>query len=75
MTENIKQFQELTAEQIERQDYVDNEIHSMMCELSGNDDLEWNIEPIAEIREIIYEYLEKEGVMSEMDFYPYMERD
>jgi hypothetical protein len=61
----------LNKAQIDRQDYVDNTIHDMLAEVIPNH--EWDIEIIAEIREVIVEHLEGKGIMSEMEFYPYIE--
>lgn len=73
----------LTKEQIQRQDFVDNEIHWMLTELAK--DITgthiWNIEDIAKIREVAMEILyEWDSRMLhrdefEMEFYPYIEEE
>lgn len=49
---------ELTDEQIKRQDFVDNLVFDLICEINPTDkDLEWNIEMIGEIRDNIRYWL------------------
>lgn len=62
----------LTDEQISRQDEVDNAIYELLCDLSGKD-LDWDIAFIGEVRDCISEAFKDRGIMSEMDFYPFME--
>lgn len=67
---------ELTEEELARQDFVDNEIHNMICNVMRHVNPEaepdWDIEPIAEIRDVILRYF-IDGKYDEMDFYPYLE--
>lgn len=63
---------ELTKEQIERQDFVDNVIFNMINELIPSDkEMEWNIESIGEIRDAIQSQLVERGFCTEQEFYPY----
>lgn len=66
---------ELTKKQIEQQDFIDNVIFEMICELSPKgEDEEWNIELIAEIRELLIDYFkEKYSDFNENEFYPSIE--
>lgn len=81
-------MEELTKEQVRRQDFVDNEINWMLTHLM--EDLKpqdtsygWNIEDIAVIRDIIFPILKSEYYgestgfipLEEMDFYPFIEED
>ena len=69
MSDTVKQ---LTERQMEQQDAVDNEIHNLLCHLAGKE-LEWDIEVIGEVRDRIAELFEAAGIMTEMEFYPYIE--
>ena len=57
---------------IERWDSVDNTIHDMIVELNpSKKELQWNIKPISEIREIIIDYFVNElHLCTEEEFYP-----
>lgn len=62
---------ELNRKQIERQDFVDNSIN--VNPILKN--LEWNIEIISEVREVIRIYFENILYdFPEQDFYPYKEQ-
>ena len=62
---------ELTAKQIERQDFVDNKIMTLLQEVNPtSQSLQWDIEIIGEIRDIISDYFSSKGICSEEDFYP-----
>jgi len=65
---------ELTDERIKRQDFVDNAVFDLICEINPADkNLEWNIEMIGEIRDDIrYWLVERLKVCEEMTFYPYI---
>ena len=70
---------ELTKKQIERQDFVDDNIWWCINELfvdvqphNRQGIIHWNIEDIAKIRDFIYENVLKDLGVSEMEFYPYM---
>ena len=67
---------ELTNEQIERQDFVDNAIFNMINELIPSDkEMEWNIEAIGKIRDAIQFQLVERGFCTEQEFYPYINND
>ena len=53
----------------ERQDYVDNAVHSVLCWLASKD-LPWDIELIGDIRDSIEMAFETRGIMKPEDFYP-----
>jgi DNA polymerase sigma len=65
---------ELTKKQIERQDFVDNEIQNLIRKLNPtNSEIEWNIENISEIREILRKiYKEKSNMFDENCFYAFL---
>lgn len=66
---------ELTKEQIDRQDFVDNSIFNLIAELNPTEDeIEWDIEMIGEIRDLISDLLNnKLSAFNQKDFYPYIE--
>jgi hypothetical protein len=41
----------LTFEQEQQQDLVNNAVHSYLCDKAGNPDLPWNIKKITEVKE------------------------
>ena len=61
-----------TARETERQDYVDNAIHTLIEELLGMP-AEWDIAVIAGVRQVIQKYLWEEYGYPEREFYPYRE--
>ena len=65
---------QLTKRQIERQDFVDNEIFELIQKfLPLSKQIEWNIEVTAAVRDTIREQIvDKRKLMSEMRFYPYI---
>ena len=64
----------LTEKQIERQDFVDNQIFELMQKLlPASRTIEWDIEAIGEIRDAIRaQVVDKKRVISEAQFYPYL---
>ena len=67
--------EKLTVEQVVRQDLVDNLIWKLVRELAGlsnHQPLLWDIECIARIRDAAWEYIEKQGLMTEQGFYPFV---
>jgi hypothetical protein len=65
---------ELTAQQIERQDFVDNAIFELINELILSEkEMEWDIEAIGEIRDAIQSQLVEKGFCTKQEFYPYIE--
>ncbi len=65
----------LTKKQIERQDFVDNEIYELVQTLNPSGQvIDWNIEMIAPLREHIREWIvERDKATDENSFYPYIE--
>jgi len=57
---------------IERQDFVDNTIFDMLEELNpSHHELEWDIKPISEVREVIIQHFVNElKICTEDEFYP-----
>lgn len=66
---------ELTKEQLERQDFVDNSIFQLIQSLNpSSKEIEWNIEMIGDVRDVIEQWLVEElKLTSEMEFYPFVE--
>ena len=65
---------ELTKQQIERQDFVDNAIFELINELIPSEkEMEWDIEAIGEIRDALQSQLVAKGICTEQEFYPYIE--
>ena len=64
----------LTKQELERQDFVDNEIFQLIQKLlPKNKQLEWDIEVIGAVRDTIHtEFIKKTEVMDEKSFYPYI---
>jgi tRNA uridine 5-carbamoylmethylation protein Kti12 len=64
----------LTKRQIERQDFVDNEIFEFLQKfLPPSKTMQWDIEVIGAIRDAIQEQIvDKQKLMSEAQFYPYI---
>ena len=59
----------LTKQQIERQDFVDNAIYDMINELiPSNKEMEWNIEAIGEVRDAIQNQLIDRGICTKEEF-------
>lgn len=64
---------ELTDQQISRQDFVDNAIHDLINELIPSvKEMEWDIEVIGEVRDVIQAMLVGRGICTEQEFYPYI---
>ncbi len=63
---------ELTKKQIERQDFVDNEVFELIQKLlPSSKKIEWDIEVIGTVRDAIREQIvDKQKLMSESRFYP-----
>ncbi len=62
---------ELTSQHLAKQEFVEDEIHSLLCTLAGKS-LERDVELIGEVRDAISSMFQERGVMTEMDFYPYL---
>jgi len=65
----------LTQQQIAQQDFVDNTIFSLIQVINpGNKEIEWDMEMIGEIRDVLKEWLvDKFNLTTEQEFYPYSE--
>ncbi|MFA5376705.1 MAG: hypothetical protein WC455_13235 [Dehalococcoidia bacterium] len=66
---------ELTDAQLGQQDFVDDEIQSLICRLANKEEgeLEWDIELISIVREAVQEVVcDRLNLMTEMEFYPYI---
>ena len=64
---------ELTEQQIERQDFVDNAVFNLINELVPSEkEMEWDIEAIGEIRDAIQSQLVTRGFCTDQAFYPYI---
>ncbi len=68
-------MEELTEEQIERQDSVDNAIYQLIRELNPTaDEIRWDIEMIGEVRDVIEDWIvERLKITDEQSFYPWVE--
>ena len=68
---------ELTPEQLERQDKVDNAIHDLLDSVANtHDNTPWNIEYIVIIRDAVEQVVVAHArLMTEMEFYPYFMED
>ncbi len=63
----------LTKKEIERQDFVDNSIFELLQKLNPSDkDIDWNIDIISNVRDIIQLKFLELGISDEMTFYPYL---
>jgi hypothetical protein len=61
----------MTDKQLERQDFVDNAIFSLIKEINPtNQVIFWDIEMIGNIRDIIVHELQKKLEISEFEIYP-----
>ena len=58
--------------QEERQDFVDHAIHALLCDLAGQE-LDWDIEFIGGVRDVIGREFAERDIMSEHEFYPWDE--
>ncbi len=65
-------MKELTDKQIDRQDFVDNAIFSLIRSVNpSNKEIEWDIEIIGEIRDVVKEWLIiKLRITEEQEIYP-----
>lgn len=67
---------ELTDAQYAQQDFVDDEIMNLLCRLGNKQEgeIEWDMELISIVREAVQEVIcDRLKLMTEMEFYPYME--
>jgi len=65
---------ELTTQQIERQDSVDNAIFELLQQLCPQSEtMKWDIEAIGSIRDAMREQVvDRQRSLSEAQFYPYL---
>jgi hypothetical protein len=65
-------MQNLSEDQIRRQDFVDNQIYDLVKRLiPSRKEIGWNIEMIGEIRDTIQHWLvDRYKVVEDMEFYP-----
>jgi hypothetical protein len=65
-------MQNLSEDQIKRQDFVDNEIYELVNQLVPSEKkIEWSIEMIGDIRDTIQHWLvDRYKVVNELEFYP-----
>lgn len=68
-------MEELTEEQIKRQDSVDNAIYQLIQELNpSGKEIEWDIEMIGDVRDVIEDWMvERLRITDEQGFYPWVE--
>lgn len=63
----------LSKEQLERQDFVDNEIFVLLQKLlPSTKQMGWNIEIIGAVRDAIQYQVTKKKFMNKRQFYPYI---
>ena len=69
-------MKELTSEQIERQDSVDNAIYQLIQELNPTvDEIRWDIEMIGDVRDVIGDWIvERLKITDEHNFYAWVEK-
>ncbi|MCK6625563.1 MAG: hypothetical protein L6R45_10355 [Anaerolineae bacterium] len=65
--------EELTPEELARQQKVDTAIFDLVNSLNPGQPLAWDIEDISVIRDEIAELLVRKGCCTEHEFYPYLE--
>ena len=63
----------LTKQQIKRQDFADNQVFELIQKLAPSAKIEWDIEMIGNIRDLIKtQIVYEKKLMSEGKFYPYL---
>jgi DNA polymerase sigma len=65
-------MQNLSDEELKRQDFVDNQIYDLVRRLTPSKrEIDWDIEMIDDIRDTIQHWLvDKYKVVEEVEFYP-----
>ncbi|MGA2315263.1 MAG: hypothetical protein ABSG71_02655 [Thermodesulfobacteriota bacterium] len=65
-------MQNLSEDQIKRQDFVDNEIYDLVKRLApSTNKIDWDIEMIGDIRDTIQHWLvDRYKIVEELEFYP-----
>jgi hypothetical protein len=67
---------ELTDEQIARQDLVDNAINNLLTEVTGLDIESWNAYDRGQIRDVLEKLIVRDySIMTTEDFYPFFEEE
>lgn len=69
-------MEELTAEQIERLDYLHNKIFELIKDVTPAAHrwkVEWDMESIGEVADAIEDYLVSHNICTEMEFAPFTE--
>lgn len=67
----MKKNQELTEQDIKRQDFVDNTIHDFLSKISEGKISEWSIDDIGMIRDVVEIIICRDHeLMTEEQFYP-----
>jgi hypothetical protein len=65
---------ELTKKQLEQQDFVDSAIFDLLETINPTEKkLDWNIEIVGAIRDMVAIYFEDNRICKEQEFYPYIE--
>ncbi len=65
---------ELDNTQIERQDFVDNSTYEFINSLIPNEkQLDWDMESIAAVRDVVGAILGDKHICTEQEFYPFIE--
>lgn len=70
--------QELTNDQIERLDFIHNKIYRLVREVTPMEHrrkIEWDMEVIGEVSDVIEDYLVSKKICTAMEFAPYVERE
>jgi len=69
-------MKELSENQIDRQDFVDNQIYNLIISLvPTRQEIDWNIEMIADVREAARHWIvERLNLSDEMTFYPFFDQ-
>jgi len=65
-------MQNLSDDQLKRQDFVDNGIYDLVKRLiPSTKEIEWNIEMIGDVRDAIQHWLvDQYKIVDELEFYP-----
>jgi hypothetical protein len=67
-------MREWTSREINRQDFVDNEIFQLIQQVNPtSDEIDWDIEMIADVRDVVQHWLVKNlELCNKQTFYPYI---
>ena len=65
---------ELTQQQIERQDFVDNAILDLINEVNpSKTPIEWDVEKMGKIRDVVSHFFVENNICTDQEFYPEIE--